>query len=261
MNTDPSPTAPPSPARKDLLQPVDEKSRALARRLMRGMRHAALAVLEPGSGHPLASRTALGTDLDGAPTILISGLAAHTAALAGDARCSLLIGEPGRGDPLAHPRITVIGAARRIDPDTDEHLWVRRRYLARHPKAALYADLGDFAFWRIEPARASLNGGFGRAYALSTEDLLSPIDEPAAFARADARWVERLNRSHAQTLARIAGSAGGDPGQPWQATSVDADGLELACGDDLRRVAFTTRAGDAATLDQAIEGLLAAAGA
>jgi hypothetical protein len=156
----------------DLLQAVDDKARALARRLLAETRFGALAVLEPGTGHPLASRTAVAPDVDGAPLMLMSGLAAHTTALAADPRCSLLLGEPGSGDPLAYPRVTVIGVARRLERDTEAGAIARERYLALHPKAALYADFGDFAFWRLDVLRASLNAGFGRAYALRPEDVL-----------------------------------------------------------------------------------------
>ena len=44
--------------RTPLLQSVDDATRALARRLVRATRHGALAVLEPVSGWPLASRNA-----------------------------------------------------------------------------------------------------------------------------------------------------------------------------------------------------------
>ena len=38
----------------------------------------------------------------------------------------------------------------------------RRRFLARHPEAAFYADFPDFAFWRLEVEGAHYIGGFGR---------------------------------------------------------------------------------------------------
>lgn len=157
----------------NLLRPVDDDARALARRLLADARHGALAVLEPGTGWPLASRVALALDVDGAPIILISGLSAHTPALQADARCSLLAGEPGAGDPLAHPRLTLFAQARRLERDSDEGRRARERYLQAQPKAALYADFGDFAFWRLEPQRASLNGGFGKAFALTAADLVT----------------------------------------------------------------------------------------
>lgn len=161
----------PDPTPGDGLRPVDDAARSLARRLLASSGHGALAVIEAGSGHPLASRVAFALDEDGAPLILTSALAAHTPALVADPRCALLVGEPGHGDPLAHPRMTLQGQARRLARDSDEGRRARKRYLLAHPKAALYVDFGDFAFWRIEPQRASLNGGFGRAWALSAADL------------------------------------------------------------------------------------------
>lgn len=161
-----TPTEPPS-----VLRPLDAQALAQARALLRDARHAALAVSEPHTRWPLASRVSVACDADGAPLILISGLSAHCGALAADARCSLLLGEPGSGDPLAHPRLTLLGLARRV-PHGPARDAVRERFLAVHPKAALYADFGDFAFWRIEPQRASLNAGFGKAYALSGDQLL-----------------------------------------------------------------------------------------
>jgi len=153
------------------LRDVDTDALALAARLLRNAGHGALATLEPGTGHPLASRTAIAIDDDGAPLILISSLAAHAGALLADGRCSLLLGEPGAGDPLAHPRMTLIGRARRLHPDSDEGVRARERFLAAHPKSTLYADFADFAFWKIVPERASLNGGFGRAWLLDRDAL------------------------------------------------------------------------------------------
>lgn len=92
-----------------VIRPTDDEARALARRLVRLARHGALAVLDPRDGAPFASRVALATEMDGTLVMLVSRLSQHTEALAADARCSLLVGEPGKGDPLAHPRLTVVG--------------------------------------------------------------------------------------------------------------------------------------------------------
>ncbi len=164
-------TADPTAPRPDPVRPADDEARALARRLLASARHGALATLEPGTGDPLASRTAVALDADGAPLLLLSALSAHFGALEADPRCSLLVGEPGAGDPLAHPRLTVTGVARRLGRDGPDAARVRERWLAAHPKAALYVDFADFAFWRLEPLRGSLNGGFGRAYRLDRDDL------------------------------------------------------------------------------------------
>jgi len=157
---------------KSVLRELTPAAIAEAKALIREADHAALAVLEPGTGWPLASRVGLATLPDGAPLILISALAAHSAALDGDPRCSLLIGPVGKGDPLAHPRITLVCQAAVIAAGSTEVAEARSRYLAMHPKAAIYVDLPDFRFFRLTIERASFNGGFGRAYAIEGPELL-----------------------------------------------------------------------------------------
>lgn len=231
MNTiDRTPDAP------QVLRQTDDEARALARRLVRGARFAALAVLEPGSGHPLASRVATATDIDGSPTLLVSALSGHTPALLADPRASLLFGEPGKGDPLAHPRITVLGRAERIAPDAPEHARIRRRYLARHPKAALYVDFADFAFFKLAPERASLNGGFGKAYALAAQDLLAAV--PDGLDEREPGAVEHMNSDHTDAVALYATVLAGAPAGDWRIASLDSDGLDLAAGDALVRLDY-----------------------
>ena len=225
---------------RSMLQPVDDAVRAEARRLTRAARFGAIAVLEPHSGVPLVSRTAVATDIDGAPVMLMSRLSAHTAALDGDPRCSLLLGEPGRGDPLAHPRITVIGEARRIDRDSPSGARVRARYLARHPKAQLYVDFADFGFFRLEPARASLNGGFGKASLLERTDLLGASPAAAALAQIEADAIAHMNADHADAVGLFATVLCRAPAAHWRIVTIDAQGLELAADGetDLRRLDF-----------------------
>lgn len=242
-------------AGRPFLQPVDDSTRAQARQLIRSARYAALAVCEPGTGHPLASRVALSTDVDGTPLILISGLSAHTGALQADGRCSLLVGEPGRGDPLAHPRLTFTGQARRIERDDAHHDRIRRRYLARQPKAALYADFGDFAFWRIEALRASLNGGFGRAHELDAADVLSPIDDLTAFGELDADACEHMNTDHPHTVQLLAGPATQTLSEPWRMATIDPHGVDLAIADQLRRIEFPQAVTGPQELHQALRQL------
>ena len=211
-----------------VLRDVDDAARAQAQGLVRGARSAALAALEPGSGHPLASRVSLACDLGGAPVFLISRLSAHFGALEADGRCSVLCGEAGRGDPLAHPRITVIGRAAMVTGDARSG--VRERFLRYHPKAALYADFGDFAFWRVAVERASLNAGFGKAYALEAGDMAAPVPEGLADLEPEA--VAHMAADHQDAVDAIAGEAG------WRLAGLDAEGMDFACGDDLRRIPF-----------------------
>jgi putative heme iron utilization protein len=161
----------------DVLRPVDDTARALAQRLLRDATRAALATREAGTGWPYASLVTVATALDGAPLLLVSDLAAHARALRDDPRCSLLFESIGPGDPLAHPRLTLFGEARFLDRAGEEAAEARRRFLGRHPKAALYADFGDFHFLRVEPRRAFLNAGFGRASELAASDVMAPSGE------------------------------------------------------------------------------------
>lgn len=158
------------PQKKDLLQEVTDETRADARKLIEGSRSASLATLDPGTGHPMCSRTGLATDQQGRPVFLMSSLSGHHAALVSDPRASMLIGEPGSGDPLAYERISISGFAAQVVDETDRAA-VREAYLAKHPKSKLYIDFKDFTFWRLNPERAGYVVGFGKAYLLSASDL------------------------------------------------------------------------------------------
>lgn len=158
-----------SPDKPQVLRDTDDAARSQAQAFVRESAHGALASLEPSTGWPLASRVSLAVDADGVPLILISRLSAHFGALEADPRCSLLLGEAGDGDPLRHPRITVVCLAGKVPPE--QRAGAKAQFVQRHPGAAMYADFADFDFWRLEPQRASLNAGFGKAYALSADDL------------------------------------------------------------------------------------------
>jgi putative heme iron utilization protein len=155
-----------------VIRETDEDARLQARDLIHAARHAALAVIDPETGFPSVSRVLIAVDADGAPAILVSGLSSHTRALMKDTRASALFGEPGKGDPLAHPRLSLRCSAERIDRQSEAHQRIRALFLDRHPKSKLYIDFPDFCFFRLVPLDASLNGGFGRAYILSAEDLM-----------------------------------------------------------------------------------------
>lgn len=157
---------------KDPIRPTDDDARALARTLLTGTGHAALAVIDPDSAAPFVSRIALGVDPAGVPVTLISTLSHHTGALRKNPACSLLVGEPGaKGDPLTHPRLTLQARAAFIQRGSDGHQALRSHYLQSHPKAKLYVDFADFTFVRFTVLGAFLNGGFGKAFCLTAEDL------------------------------------------------------------------------------------------
>ena len=95
----------------------DFDPKSVAKELLRATRAGSLATIDRNTGHPFASLVNVATDSDGAPLILISRLATHTANLEADGRASLLLAATGKGDPLAHPRLTLIGSFVRVPRD------------------------------------------------------------------------------------------------------------------------------------------------
>lgn len=226
------------PEEKSVLRETDDEARRLAKTLIRTARFGALAAVDATRGVPLASRVATATDLDGTPVILTSTLSGHTAAILKTPACSLLVGEPGKGDPLAHPRTSLYCTARKIDRGTADHVRLRRRYLARHPKAELYVDFGDFAFFRLELSGASLNGGFGKAFELSAEDLLIGNLKLEDWQEMEAGAVEHMNDDHRdaiQLYAEVLCQAGAGT---WRLACLDPEGMDLVAGDRVTRLWF-----------------------
>ena len=220
----------------DVLRPVDAQARSLARRLLRSASRAALATNESGSGWPYASLVSVATALDGAPLLLVSDLSAHARSLRADARCSLLFDSIGAGDPLAHPRLTIFGEARFLDRASDESNRVRRRFLARLPKATLYADFADFNFVRVEPRRAFLNAGFGRASELDVADFTTPLTEALQpLQDSEAPAIAHMNADHGDAVRLIATRLSGGADGAWELVGLDPDGIDLRLdGTNLR---------------------------
>lgn len=222
---------PPRDPRQDpSFDPVDD-----SKRLLRTIRTATLATLTE-SGAPFASLTAIATDFDGSPILLLSRLARHTGNLERDARCSLLLAQGGRGDPLAHPRLTLLAKAARTQSPS-----ARSRFLARNPKAQLYADFPDFSFWRVEIEAVHLNGGFARAADFGPAQLLTDISGAEGLIASEEGIIAHMNSDHADALALYAEKLAGAKTGKWLASGIDPEGLDLVSGDQTARLAFPRR--------------------
>jgi putative heme iron utilization protein len=166
-------TAPES--QKSPLRPTTDEARDLARRLISSNRTAALATIDD-QGCPFVSLVGCASMDDGSPLLLVSQLSQHTRFMLARPHVSLLFGDTSpkaaKGDPLAHPRLSLSGLVEVIDADDPTRQRARTLYLAQHPKAELYIDFADFLLIRIKPSHAALNGGFGKAYQLTDNDLL-----------------------------------------------------------------------------------------
>ncbi|MGV3550025.1 HugZ family pyridoxamine 5'-phosphate oxidase [Rhizobium sp.] len=224
-----------------VIRPTDEASLKLARRLVREARFAAISVLDPETGHPLVSRVLTGTDIDGVPVILISTLAAHTKALLSDPRCALLFGEPGKGDPPAWPRVTVLCDAERLDPGGESDSCTRKRFLRRHPKSKLYADFPGFAFFRLVPKSASLNGGFGRAYIISGDAFIIEFAMNKELSIQELHIIETLEKAHCNAADRAARVYFQEKTANWYISGLDAEGIDIARKEKIHRLELVNR--------------------
>jgi putative heme iron utilization protein len=237
-NTSPQPGQPNREA-----QPADFEPVAEAKSLLRRTRASALATIDREDGSPFASLVNIATDFDGAPLLLLSKLAAHRSNMEKDARISLLLSEGGKGDPLAHARLTVMGRAAMVAHDD-----ASGRFLARHPKSALYADFPDFNYFRVEVTGGHFNGGFARAARLSVEELLTDCSGAGPLRQAEAGAIDHMNADHADAVRLYATVLANGRDGPWRLTGIDPEGIDLALADETLRVTFPERVTDAGSL-------------
>jgi heme iron utilization protein len=228
--------------------PEDFNPIATAKELLRTTRAGALATIDRNTGHPFSSLVNVATDVDGSPLILVSRLSTHTANIEVDPRASVLLASTGKGDPLAHPRLTVIGAFANIARDAADAVRVRRRFLSRHPKSKLYAGFGDFSFWRLHVASAHLNGGFARAADLNAANVITSLEDAREIVEIEESAVEHMNADHPDAVRLYATKLLGEADGAWEVTGVDPDGLDLALGDRVVRMPFAERVTDGLTL-------------
>jgi heme iron utilization protein len=228
-------------------QPPTFDAKAQAKRLIRTAREAGLATLDRSSGAPFATLVGLASDYDGAPLLLLSTLSSHTKNLAADSRASLLLTSPrSRGDPLNRPRLTLVGALGRHDESS-----AKARYIARNPKAKLYAGFGDFAIFRMDVATVHFNGGFARAAPLTPLEVATDLAGAEALLRAEPELLAEVNARGPSYLAQRI--EGGSRTFRWRAIGLDPEGLDLGAGASVARITFAKTAVSPAAWIHALE--------
>jgi heme iron utilization protein len=238
---------------------ADFDAATVAKALLRTTRAGALGTIDRKTGHPFGSLVNVATDIDGSPLILVSRLSTHTANLEEDKRASLLLASAGRGDPLAHPRLTVLGDFAPVAREDPTEARLRRRFLARHPKSELYAGFADFSFWRLAVVSAHLNAGFARAADLKAADLITDIAGAENLIEAEPGAVAHMNEDHAEAVRLYATKLLGAEDGPWRLTGLDPEGLDLAHGDATSRLLFSQRVTTADALRKILVDLAAQA--
>lgn len=224
---------------------------ATAQHVLRLAPTGALATLG-GDGAPFASLVVVATTSAGEPILLLSQLAVHTKNLSNDSRTSLLVVAPGGegGDPLEGARLTLTGTVV-ADPDPA----LRRRFLARHEDASLYADFADFAFYRLALDGAHLVAGFGRIVDLTPADLLVDCTDATDLLDAETEAIAHMNEDHRDALELYATRLCGMTDGAWTATGCDPAGLDLRAGQDRARLDFPERVRTAGELRKTLATL------
>jgi putative heme iron utilization protein len=178
------------------------------------------------AGTPFGSLAPFGLDAGARPVLCISELAEHTRNLRTDARASLLVTRPvpEGADPLAGPRLTLVGRAVEV-PEADA-AESRAAHLAGNPHASYYVDYRDFSLWRLEVESIRYVGGYGRMSWVDVDAWRSASPDPVAPFAAGA--IEHLNDDHAEACLLIAQRLGGRPdAESAQVTGVDRYGIDL----------------------------------
>lgn len=145
------------------------KAREEAKVLLNNAPYAALAYLEQNTTHPAIGRVAISL-IEGELITLISDLSAHTMGLKANGAAALMLGEIGKGDGLASPRLSLTVHAEPMA--VSQRPALTEMFLKTHPKAKLYTHFGDFNFYRFEIIKAAYYGGFGRAHNFTAVDLM-----------------------------------------------------------------------------------------
>lgn len=239
------PTGTPEPSSSPAVRAPSHAERA--RTLVADARSATLAThARDPDGHPYASLVAFASDERGRPLLLLSELAEHTGNLRARPESSILVAETPRAvgaEALALGRVTLIGETRPI-PD-EERAATRATFMEAQPRASLYVDFKDFAFYRLEPKALRYVGGFGRMSWVTAADYA--IAAPDALREAARGILDHMNADHADAcLAYARALAGVADATGAVMTAVDRYGFELEiatpAGPRAARLAFDDEA-------------------
>ena len=154
--------------------------------------------------------------------MLLSDLAQHTKNILADPRVALLFEDSSEHpDPLAGPRLTLLGRAEPCDEPR-----AANRFAARHPASADYAGFADFRLYQVAIERGHLVAGFGRIAWIEAAELRFQ-GMASALAGAEAEIVAQMNEGRADAIALYAKHLLGRAGGRWRLTGIDPEGVDL----------------------------------
>ncbi len=220
-----------------------------------------LVMVVPAPGGVINPLVLVAADLAGISEIYRIGGAQAVAALAygtGTIRQVVKIVGPGNAyvaaakrqvfgtvgiDMIAGPSEVLVVADAGNDPD-----WIAADLLAQaeHDASAQSILITDDA-------------GFGKAYMLARSDLLVAGAVNDELAASEQGALDHMNSDHLDAIALYAHHFAKASGDGWIATGFDADGIDLASGDDSRRAFFPEPLKTAADLRPALVQMAKAA--
>lgn len=220
---------------------LDEETKSEVRASLHNAQFGSLATINPNDGYPMSSRILVATDYDGSPVTLISTLAAHTKALLADGRCSLMVGEPGKGDPLASPRLMLTCDSRQIQPDDEKLIDLRDRFSRFHPKSKIYSGFADFSFFKLDVFYATYNGGFGRAYHISKEDIQDSGNLFINNAKLENEIIHEITEIYSDRFQEFFKKLHNDVKINWKIRGIDDFGLDIELNNKPFRMSYFSK--------------------
>jgi len=197
-----------------------------SRSLLTAARTAMLCTLGEG-GYPFGSVVAPAVDEQGRPLLLLSDLAVHSHNVKADPRASLMVTEPGDGDPLDLARVTVIGPVAEVTgPAGDAAL---ATYQRAHP-GGLGTDHG-FRIYRLDVTSVRFVGGFARMSWVDGADYAAA--EPDPLLPHVAGIVEHMNDDHGAAMGLYCQVLGDRPATAAaRMIGVDRYGFDMLAVDE-----------------------------
>jgi putative heme iron utilization protein len=111
----------------------------------------------------------------------------------------------------------------------------------------MYAEFGDFNFYRMSVERVHSVGGFASARWIGSKDFLLAGAGPKAVGAAEEDVMAHMNSDHIEAVRGYAKALLKRRGDGWTIAGVDPDGIDLTVDGRFARLNFgvvATGAGD-----------------
>jgi len=222
---------------------------ALARSLLAGSFRAVLSTTSIKlEGYPFGSLVPYCLDGSNRNLLLLSHLSEHTRNLEADPRCASTLTELGRCDIQQLARLTGMADATRMIGQAKVE--AAQRYLRYFPSGRPYFERLNFHFYRLQPRRFYLVGGFGAARWFGTSRILQ---ESPLTSEQEVKLIEELNQDLSLVQRIAVGSEIPDSNTAMSVAGVDGTGIDLLQEDRLFRCSLP---GPLSSVEQIRESLL-----